>query len=165
MSDRESGSFTRKRISPPEAIIKIQRYCAYQERSHKEVRNRLFLFGLSENEVDEIIAQLITDGFLNEERFAKAFAGGKFRVKKWGKIKIKNELESLGLTRNCIQIGLKEIDPEDYTKTLKSLLVKKSNEVMDDNPYRKRDKIARFAIGKGYEPEQVWEYLRALVKD
>jgi regulatory protein len=154
----ESGK--KKRYSPKEALLKIQHYCAYQERSHKEVKNKLYTYGLYSTEVDQILSQLITDGFLNEERFAKAFAGGKFRMKKWGRLKIKNELEHLGLTKNCIQRGLKEIELTDYSKTLKELLKKKWGEVKEENPFKKRDKVARFAISKGYEAEMVWEYLR-----
>jgi regulatory protein len=164
-SDQQRESNRRKQISPTEALGKIQRYCAYQERSHKEVKNKLYGYGLHENEVDEIVSQLITDGFLNEERFAKAFAGGKFRMKKWGKLKIRNELEFLGLTKNCIQRGLKEIEYSDYSKTLKSLIQKKSAESKEENPFKRRDKVARFAIGKGYEPEMVWEYIREIMGD
>lgn len=100
------------------------RFCAYQERSHHEVRNKLFEYGLFASEVDELMTQLITQGFLNEERFAKAYAGGKFRMKKWGRVKIKHELKAQGLTKNCIQRGLDEIDPTDYRKTLQQLLKK-----------------------------------------
>ncbi|MCW5912420.1 MAG: RecX family transcriptional regulator [Cyclobacteriaceae bacterium] len=155
----------RKKYTPAEALAKIQRYCAYQERSHKEVKAKLFEYGLPVNQADELLSQLITDGFLNEQRFAKAYAGGKFRMKKWGRLKIKNELEFLGLTKNCINLGLKEIDARDYTKTLKQLLVKKAGSVTEENPYRKRDKIARFAIAKGYEPDLVWEQLRDILPD
>lgn len=162
-NDENPASRVRKRLSPTEALAKIQHYCAYQDRSHKEVKTRLYDYGLNESLVDELIAQLITEGFLNEERFAKAFAGGKFRMKKWGKLKIKNELEFLGLTKNCIQRGLKEIDSADYSKTLKSLIKKKSTEIKEENLFKKRDRVARFAIGKGYEPEMVWEYIRDLV--
>ncbi len=162
-NDENPTSRIKKSLSTTEALAKIQRYCAYQERSHKEVKTRLYDYGLHESQVDELIVQLITDGFLNEERFAKAFAGGKFRMKKWGKLKIKNELEFLGLTKNCIQRGLKEIDSADYSKTLKTLIKKKSTEIKEENIYKKRDRIARFAIGKGYEPEMVWEYVRDLV--
>lgn len=161
--DQESKP--RKRFSPTEAQVKIQRYCAYQERSHKEVKNKLYDYGLYQSQVDEIVSQLITDGFLNEERFAKAYAGGKFRMKKWGKLKIKNELEFLGLTKNCIQRGLKEIEASDYSKTLKALIKKKSAESKEENIFKKRDKVARFVIGKGYEPEMVWEYVRDLMAD
>lgn len=155
----------KKRFTPTEALTKIQRYCAYQERSHKEVRNKLFEYGLFASQVDELLSRLITDGFLNEERFAKAFAGGKFRMKKWGRLKIKNELEFMGLTKNCIQRGLNEIEQADYRTTLKTLLKKKSAAVQETNLFKKRDKIARYAIGKGYEPELVWEYVRDLVPE
>jgi regulatory protein len=164
-SDEHPESRIKKRLSITEALARIQRYCAYQERSHKEVKRKLFEYGLYATQVDEIISQLITDGFLNEERFAKAYAGGKFRIKKWGKLKIKNELEYLGLTKNCIQRGLKEIEPGDYSKTLKALIKKKAIEIIDENRYKKRDKVARFAIGKGYEPEMVWEYVKDLLPD
>jgi regulatory protein len=163
--DQDPESRIKKRLSPTEALAKIQRYCAYQERSHKEVKTKLYDYGLYSSQVDEILSQLITDGFLNEERFAKAYAGGKFRMKKWGKLKIKNELEFLGLTKNCIQRGLKEIEPADYSKTLKALIKKKSAEIKEENLFKKRDKVARFVIGKGYEPEMVWEYVRDLMAD
>src|SRR5688500_923655 len=99
-----------KILTAQQAKERIQQYCAYQERSHLEVRNKLYSFGLYRGDVDEILAGLITDGFLNEERFAKAFAGGKFRMKKWGRIKITHALESKGVSSNCIRIGLREID-------------------------------------------------------
>lgn len=163
--DHDPESRIKKRFSPTEALAKIQHYCAYQERSHKEVKTKLYDYGLYSSQVDEIVSQLITDGFLNEERFAKAYAGGKFRMKKWGKLKIKNKLEFLGLTKNCIQRGLKEIQPADYSKTLKALIKKKSDESKEENLFKKRDKVARFVVGKGYEPELVWEYVRDLMAD
>ncbi|HMR57680.1 MAG TPA: regulatory protein RecX [Cyclobacteriaceae bacterium] len=156
---------SKKRLTPTEALTKIQRYCAYQERSHKEVKTKLFEYGLYANQVDDLISQLITDGFLNEQRFAKAYAGGKFRMKKWGRLKIKNELEFLGLTKNCIRQGLKELDDADYIKTLKSIVVKKAGAVADENIFSKRDKVARYAIGKGYEPELVWGLVKELFPD
>lgn len=159
--DEDSPRY-KKRYSPTEALAKIQRYCAYQERSHKEVKNKLFEYGLYASEVDELLSRLITDGFLNEERFAKAYAGGKFRIKKWGRVKIKNELEFLGLTKNCIQRGLNEIDSADYKKTLRLLLKKKSTQLTEENAFKKRDKLARYAIGKGYESEMVWEVVKDL---
>jgi regulatory protein len=130
------------KLSPKEALAKIQSYCAYQERSHKEVKNKLYEYGLYSSEVDELISTLIVDGFLNEERFAKAFAGGKFRIKKWGRL------------------GLKEIDSSDYSKTLKSLINKKASLTAESNPFKKKNLIARYAIGKGYEAEIVWEMVK-----
>lgn len=154
-----------KKLTPAEAKGKIQRYCAYQERSHQEVRNKLFEYGLYSNDVDQLLSDLITDGFLNEERYAKAFVGGKFRMKKWGRIKIVNALETQGLSQNCIKIGLKEIDPGDYISTLNSLLEKKGNEIDEENIYAKRDKISKYAIQKGYEPELVWKSLKEIFPD
>ncbi|HEY9047570.1 MAG TPA: RecX family transcriptional regulator [Ohtaekwangia sp.] len=154
-----------KKISPQEAKLKIYRYCAYQERSHKEVRNKLYEYGLYKNEVENILSALITEGFLNEERFAKAFAGGKFRMQHWGRVKIVNELEARGLTKNCIRIGLREIDEGDYIKTLQDILERKSNQLEEENPFVKRDKLARYAIQKGFESELVWEQVKHLVKD
>ncbi|MCX8491086.1 MAG: regulatory protein RecX [Cyclobacteriaceae bacterium] len=149
------------RLSPKEALVKIQHYCAYQERSHKEVKNKLFEYGLYASEVDEILAQVISDGFLNEERFAKAFAGGKFRIKKWGRLKIKQELEMLGLTSRCVASGLKEIDSRDYRKTLQELIQKKTSQISEENEFKRKNLIARFVIGKGYESELVWSILKS----
>jgi regulatory protein len=151
------------RLSSAEALTGIYRYCAYQERSHREVKNKLYEYGLYSGEVDELLSRLITEGFLNEERFAKAFAGGKFRMKKWGRLKIRNKLESLGLTEKCIGRGMKEIDSTDYSNTLKDLIKKKAQQTIDRNPYKKRDKVARFVIAKGYEPELVWEMVKEVL--
>jgi len=142
-------------ITPESAKLKIQRYCAYQERSHREVRTKLFSYGLRSGEVDDIITGLITDGYLNEERFARAFAGGKFRMKKWGRIRITHALESKGVSPNCIRIGLKEIDHEDYIQTLRALLKAKMETLDRDDPFVLRQQLSTYAIRKGYEPELV----------
>ena len=155
----------KKTITPEEAKQKILRYCAYQERSHQEVKNKLYEFGLYSRDVNEIISFLITEGFLNEERFARAFAGGKFRMKSWGRLKIVRELEAKGLTKNCIKLGLKEIDEQDYKASLIRLLQKKNEQVVENNLYVRRDKIANYAIQKGFEPELVWTAVRQLVSD
>lgn len=156
---------SKKKLSPTEAKQKIYRYCAYQERSHKEVRDKLYEYGLYRDEVEELLAALITEGFLNEERFAKAFAGGKFRMQRWGRIKILNELEARGLTSNCIKIGMKEIEDADYIKTLREILERKLNQLDEENAFVKRDKLARYAIQKGFEPDLVWAEVKNLVKD
>lgn len=150
----------KKRLSPQEARQKIYRYCAYQERSHAEVKDKLYGFGLFKDEVEEILSHLIAENYLNEERFARAFAGGKFRMKKWGRIKIVHELEAKGLTPNCIRLGLKEIDQQEYEKVLHDLLSKKSDLVDETNLFVKRDQLARFAIQKGFEPDLVWKILK-----
>lgn len=151
----------KKRPTLTEARQKIYRYCAYQERSHHEVRDKLYGYGLLKDEVEEILSHLITEGFLNEERFAKAFAGGKFRMQKWGRLKITHELEARGLTPNCIKAGLKEIDEQSYLLTLREILSRKSKELPEEgNVFVRRDKLARYAIQKGYEPELVWSLLK-----
>lgn len=152
-----------KTFTPQQAKDKIQRFCAYQERSHQEVRNKLYSYGLYRSDVDEILSDLITDGFLNEERFAKAFTGGKFRMKKWGRIKITHALESKGLSANCIRIGLKEIDEEAYVTTLRQLLADKNNALSVDNLFILRDKLSGYAIQKGYEPDLVWREINDLL--
>ncbi|HCW07218.1 MAG TPA: RecX family transcriptional regulator [Cytophagales bacterium] len=143
-----------------DALAKIYRYCAYQERSHYEVRKKLFEYGLRSSEVDEILARLITESFLNEERFAKTFAGGKFRMLKWGKLKIQRELEMLQLTQRCIAKGLAEIDSSEYKKTLSNLIAKKADQIDETNIFKLKSKLANYAIGKGYEPELVWEVIQ-----
>lgn len=143
---------------------KIYHYCAYQERSHQEVKNKLYTLGLNSENVDELISHLILEGYLNEERFAKAFAGGKFRLKGWGKLKIIQALEGKGLTKNCIHSGLKEIDADDYTKTIEQLVAKKLAHLKEPNAFVKRDKLASYVIQKGFEPELVWEIVKKKVK-
>jgi regulatory protein len=154
-----------KKYSVTEAKEKIQRYCAYQERSHQEVRNKLYTYGLWRDEVEEIITHLITSNFLNEERYAKAFAGGKFRMKKWGRLKIVHALEAQGLTPTCIRSGLKEIDGADYEKTIREFVERKSKEVNAENIYAQRDKVSKAAMLKGYEPDLVWKILRTVLPD
>jgi regulatory protein len=144
------------RLTPVEARQKIYRYCAYQD-----VKNKLYEFGLRTDDVNEILSHLITENFLNEERFARAFAGGKFRMKKWGRLKIVQELKKKGITANCIKLGLREIDEGNYYQTLKFILEKKLAAVENDNEFVKNDKAAKYAIQKGFEPELVWEILKA----
>ena len=152
-----------KTLTPQQATEQIRRFCAYQERSHLEVRNKLYSYGLYRNDVDDILATLVTDGFLNEERFAKAFCGGKFRMKKWGRIKITHALESKGVSPNCIRIGLREIDEQSYFETLRRLLEDKRETLPEENPFTLRDKLSAYAIQKGYEPELVWKEIYDLI--
>jgi len=152
----------KQKLTPQQGLQKIYHYCAYQERSHKEVRNKLYDYGLWGSEVEDLLTRLITEDFLNEERFAKSFAGGKFRMKKWGRIKIERELESHGLTSRCIAIGLKEIDNQDYREVLKSLVEKKWEGTTEENLFKKKDKVARYAIMKGFEPDLVWGIIKEI---
>jgi len=154
----------KKKFTDAQIKEKIRHYCAYQERSHVEVRTRLYEYGLYTSEVDSLISYLITEGFLNEERYAKAFAGGKFRIKKWGRLKIIDALKGNEISKNCIAIALQEINEQDYLKTLSEVLKKKIEILPEENPFAKREKIARYAIQKGFEPEIVWSMLKDLLK-
>ena len=152
-----------KTLSAQQVKQKIERYCAYQERSHQEVRKKLYDFGLYRDDVEEMLFSLITDGYLNEERFSKAFAGGKFRMKKWGRNKIAHALEGKGVSENCIRIGLKEIDEQEYVAALRALLKQKASGFEEDSVYVVRDRLSRFAIQKGYEPDLVWREINELL--
>lgn len=143
-----------------QAFVKIASFCAYQERTQKEVRLKLYEYGIKSDEVEVIIVKLIEDNFLSEERFAKAFAGGKFRIKKWGRNKIIRELEMRDLTPYCIKSGLKEIDEEDYLDTIHEIIRKKSDEIFSKNLYQKNYKIAQYLISRGFESELVWDILK-----
>ena len=150
----------KKRLEPKEAKLKAADYCAYQERSQQQVRNKLYDYGLHFDEVEEVLSDLIIDGYLNEERFAKAYAGGKFRIKQWGKHKILQGLKQHKISEYCLKVGLKEIDEEDYYQTLKTLLLKKVKIVKAKNDYDRKNKIARYAVGRGYETSLIWEIIQ-----
>ena len=144
----------------PKILNKARKYCAYQERSQQELRDKLYSLGLHKREVEQAIAQLVEEGFMNEERFAIAFAGGKFRIKNWGRIKIKLALKRKKVSDYCIRKALSEIDESDYRKTLEKIISSYAKKVAEKNPLKKNYKIAQHAIGKGYEPEMVWDLLR-----
>lgn len=149
-----------KITTPKEALCKARKYCVYRERCQKEMRNKLYEWGLTPNGVESIIAELIIENFINEERYAKMFAGGKFRIKKWGRIKIRNKLQAKNISEYCIKKGLEEMEDEDYLKTLKELIEKKARLVNETDEYIKRDKIAKYVINKGFEPEMAWKVLK-----
>lgn len=142
-------------------LIKAASFCAYQERSLKEVRQRLREWELTEDEIEPIIAELTLQNYLNEERFARAFAGGKFRVKKWGRLKIKQEMKLRGLSNDLIQKGLSEIDGDDYEETLRDLLEKKSGSLRGE-PLDVKQKLVRFALSRGFESDIVWDLLKTI---
>lgn len=146
------------------AKLKIASYCVYQERCQQEDRNKLYSYELFSVQVDELLAWLITENFVNEERFAKTFAGGKFRIKKWGKFKITQALKQKDISDYCIRKGLAEIDETNYQETIHLLLKKKLSELTPKslNPYQLKDKASKFVISKGFEPNLVWDVLNKL---
>ena len=145
------------------AKAKIAKYCAYQERAHKEVAQKLYSFGLFSSQVDEILAWLITENYVNEERYAIAYSGGKFRMKQWGKIKIRQQLKLKGVSQYSIDKALSLIEADDYLTTTQELIRKKRESTSADNLYELRNKVARYVINKGYEPEQVWEHTKNII--
>ncbi len=150
-------------LSRKEALQKAANFCVYQERTQNEVKEKLiFEYGQTGEEAEEIIAHLIEKDFINEERFAKTLAGGKFRIKKWGRIKVEAELRARGLSDYCIKQGMKEITDKDYYTTLLNLLEKKKEGIIAKTDYELNQKLARYAIGKGYEGELVWQILKEI---
>lgn len=150
----------KKKLTPQQAFIKAQQTCAYQERCQQEMRDKLYEWGLYPTEVENIIADLISDNFLNEERFAKTYAGGKFRIKKWGKIKIKIELKKRKISDYCIRKAMEEIPEKQYLATLEQLISKKSKELKEKKTEIRNYKIAQYAISRGFEGDLVWDVLR-----
>jgi regulatory protein len=138
---------------------KLRSYCAYQERTHDEVRQKLQQLFVEEDDAELIVSQLISDDFLNEERFAKSYAGGKFRIKKWGKKRIELELKRKNLSEYCIRVAMKEIDTIDYRATLHKLAEKKLSTLClrETNRLLQKKKLVAFLIQKGYEADLAWE--------
>ena len=147
-------------IGTEKALEKIKQYCAYQERCHSEVRNKLYGFGLNSEEIETIISTLIEENFLNEERFALAYAGGKFRIKRWGKAKIKQALNFKKISPYCIEKALKSLDDPTYEKNFEKLAdVKWLSLKAEKNKYIKQTKLRRYLLGKGYESVLITDFL------
>lgn len=150
----------KKNYTPRQAKDKIAKYCAYQERCHQEVRDKLYSFGLAPNDVEEIIYEMIQLDFLNEERFAIAFVRGKFLYKKWGKNKIRMELKRRKISDYCIKKGMKEIDEDKYIEVLTALLSKKIDSLKSIKGYQKNYKAVQYVMVKGYESDLAWAVVK-----
>ncbi len=146
-----------------EALIKLQRYCAYQDRCHKEVREKLSDLGIWGDDAGQVIVELIEEKFLDEERFARSFVRGKHRFKKWGRIKIERELKKKDITGYCLKMGFQEIDDEEYLETLTTIITKKNQFLKAKNEYERKVKLAKYAMTKGYESHLVWEVVNDLI--
>ncbi len=148
-----------------QALQKARHYCAYQERCHSEVKEKLYGFGLHKNDVDEIMAELVQDNYLNEERFAIQFAGGKFRVKNWGRQKIRYELKQRQISDYCIKKALKEIDEEEYMKVFEKLVAGKITLLKTEkNIFIKKRKLQDYLISRGFESDLIREAVSGLGK-
>ncbi len=154
---------SRKYISTEQALAKLQRYCVYQDRCHKEVRSKLLDLGIYGEDLEFVIVELIKDNFLNEERYACSFARGKHRIKKWGRVKIRQELWKRNISDYCMKKAMQEIEEEDYLETLEQLLTKKAALLREKDIFKKRTKLANYAIQKGYESQLIWESIKKVL--
>lgn len=153
-----------KITDPHLALMKMQSWCAYQERCQQDARTKLYELGLWPEAVENIIVKLIEDNFLNEERFATTFARGKFTIKKWGRIKIKQELKQKRVGDYCLKKAMQQIDETEYMATLKKLIDSKRKLIKEKNPIKLNYKLMNYVLSKGYEKDLVFDILNNMEK-
>ncbi|MDY7394935.1 regulatory protein RecX [Aureibaculum sp. 2210JD6-5] len=153
----------KKNYSLDEAKRKLENYCAYQERCHVEVERKLYEMHLSLKEKETIILHLLQHDFLNEERFSKAYARGKFNIKKWGKVRIVRELKYRKITNYNINQALKEIDEKEYYNTFNQLAEKKLTQITEKNIQKKKKKLIDYLLYRGWETNLVYDKVRELI--
>ncbi len=151
----------RTRLSKEDALSLMQKFCAYQDRCQSEIRTRLIEHSVYGDDLEQIIAELISDDFINEERFAKAYVSGKFRIKKWGKMKLIKELKFRKVSKYSINKALEQIDYDEYLETLNSLLEKKANTIRARDKWDRKKKLTAYATQKGYEYEVIKEVMNS----
>ena len=139
-------------------LKKVLRYCAYQDRCTQEVRTKLTSFDIPDSDKSKIMQLLVDEGYIDDERYASTFVRSKIHLKKWGVNKIKMSLKMKGISDEIISNALSEIDPEIYREEL--LKVLKAKKINETDPYKRKAKLAQYAMQKGYEPGLVWETLR-----
>jgi len=151
-------------IKAAEALAKLQQFCAFRERSVREVTIKLSNWGLAKEETTQIIQRLRESGFINENRFAGSFAGGKFRTRKWGKVKIKAMLAGSLVSEEAIRNALEQIPEKEYQQELEQLMIKKLASLNESDPSKRIGKLVRYATGKGYEADLVWKLASKLLQ-
>ena len=152
----------KKYLTKEQALQKLKHYCGYQERCHAEVKTKLYELGVSKSYHDEIISTLIEEDYLNEERFANAFVRGKFRMKQWGRVKIKYELKQKQVSEYCIKKALKEINEEDYIKTVNELAEEKYASLKSEQYLVRKKKTMDYLFQKGFEPALINEAIQKI---
>lgn len=158
------SSSMHKTYTVEEAKRKLEQYCAYQERCHEEVMQKLRGMNMIQQASDVIIAHLIEHNFLNEERFAKSFARGKFRIKHWGRVRIKNELKLRNISRYNLEAALKEIPENDYLSSFHSLAEKQWETLKESDFQKKKKKLFDFLVRKGFETNLIYDKISDLCK-
>lgn len=151
-----------KRITKEEAIQKIKHYCNYQERSHHEAKEKLFSYGLYKSLVDEILSLMIEEDYLNEERFAKKYVSGRFKINRWGRIKIEQGLKQRQVSAYNIRTALKQINEEDYQNLLKRLALTKWNQLKGEQYVRRESKTQNYLLQKGFESSNVYSVVKEI---
>lgn len=152
----------KKRITDEKtALIKAEQFCAYQERSQQEVREKLYDMGMYPTGVESVISQLITSNFLNEERFAKAYAQGKFRMNGWGRIKIKQGLKFKRVPDKLINKALQLLDGDEYLSVLQKIMEKKQHQLHETDTFKRRYKLQQYAMSRGFESDLINDVLKA----
>lgn len=146
-----------------EAKLKLEQYCIYQDRCHKEVISKLKEMHMIPLAIDDITSHLIKHNFLNEERFAKSYARGKFNIKHWGRNRIIRELKSREISSYNIKTALREFSEEDYYTKLDAIALKKFESIKETNKYKKRKKLADYLLYRGWESHLVYEKTKALI--
>lgn len=154
---------SQKSYTVDEATKVLEHFCAYQERCHKEVEQKLYDLKMISEAKEQIILHLLQHNFLNEERFSKAYVRGKFSIKKWGRIKIVNELKFRNVSSYNIKTALQEINDDDYLKTLQKIAEKKLGLIQESNSFKKKNKLSTFLISKGFESELVYKVVNLLL--
>jgi regulatory protein len=155
----------RKFLTKEQALQKLRQYCAYQERSHYEVQQKLYELGIRRQDQDEILAALIEEDYLNEERFAVQFVGGKFRMKDWGRRKIYFALKEKRVSDYSIKKALQQIDEEAYIAVLKELTEKKYESLKEEPWLVRKRKTIDYLLQKGYELDLVTAVLKDIAKE
>ncbi|HET6999719.1 MAG TPA: regulatory protein RecX [Puia sp.] len=159
---RSSGSsYSHGRISPEKALQKLKHYCGYQERSHAEVKQKLYSLGLFEKDAEELISRLIEEEYLNEERFAISYASGKSRNNGWGRIKIRHGLEQRGISKYCILKALQSLDESEYIAGFQRLADKKWRSLQTEkNIFVRKNKWQQFLLQRGFEQSMIktWSF-------
>lgn len=149
-------------LTPEKALQKIRHYCAYQERCHAEVRDKLYSMGLHKPDVETLLTRLIEEDYLNETRFAIQFAGGHFRMKQWGRVKILHALQQKRLSAYSIKAAMKEIGDEDYMAVLQKLARTRWNSLRGEQYLKRQAKTTSFLLGRGYESALVQQAIQDL---
>jgi regulatory protein len=152
----------RKTYTLEEAKLRIANYCVYRDRAHKEVREKLKSMGMIPLAIDELLDYLIQENFLNEERYAKSFARGKFKIKSWGRIRISRELKAMEVSDYCIKKALTEINSEDYVNTFNKLSEKKAESLSNYPIQIQKKKLMDYLMYRGWESSMIFDKINEL---